>query len=775
MKWLPIIRGLSPPYLLPIASQMLINELDSDTPGSDTAEFIELSDGGAGNTNLDGLVVVLFNGGDDLSYRAVDLDGQQTNGTGYFVIGNPAVTSADLIIPNGALQNGADAVALYAGSASDFPNGTALTNNNLLDALVYDTGNADDGGLLTLLLNGEPQVNESGRNNPTGDSNQRCPDSSGGQRRTSTYLQNLPTPGASNKCTYDAAPRVSSVTPQDGSNNVAVDSTITIVFNEAVSVANGWYEISCSSSGTHAAAISGGETSYTLNPNENFVAGESCTVTVFATKVNDRDSDDPPDLMVANYHWSFSTLELPIALHLVINEIDADTVGADQLEFIELYDGGDGITPLDGLVVVLYNGAGDLSYRSFDLAGWSTNSQGYFVLGNSALPEVDLVFSNALLQNGPDAVALYTGNGADFANGTAVTTNNLLDALVYDTADIDDIGLLPLLNAGQPQVDEAGRGDSEGHSNQRCPNGQGGQRMSSGFMQNAPTPGANNDCAVDEPPQVTEIWPTNGAVDVLQDANITISFSEPVSVQEPWFTINCEQSGQHTAQVIGGPQNYTLDPETNFGDQEVCTTTLLAARISDQDGLSDPLPSDYAWSFSTGIPSFGACGDPATPIHFIQGSGASSPLSGTQSIVIEGVVSADYQGQEKLGGFFLQQEPESMDNDPNTSEGIFVNDNDLGIDVNVSDVVRAQGNIAEIDSMTTISQLIELKQCGTVTSMTPTIVSLPVADTADWESVEGMLVQISQRLAATGSDALGSEGSVELALNWPTLLPHGIG
>ena len=41
----------------------MINEVDADTPGNDAAEFVELYDGGVGNTSLDGLVLVFFNGG----------------------------------------------------------------------------------------------------------------------------------------------------------------------------------------------------------------------------------------------------------------------------------------------------------------------------------------------------------------------------------------------------------------------------------------------------------------------------------------------------------------------------------------------------------------------------------------------------------------------------------------------------------------------------------------------------------------------------------------
>jgi hypothetical protein len=42
---------------------------------------------------------------------------------------------------------------------------------------------------------------------------------------------------------------------------------------------------------------------------------------------------------------------------VVINELDSDTLGADALEFIELYDDGAGNTPLDDLAVVFFNGA----------------------------------------------------------------------------------------------------------------------------------------------------------------------------------------------------------------------------------------------------------------------------------------------------------------------------------------------------------------------------------------------------------------------------------
>jgi len=183
------------------------------------------------------------------------------------------------------------------------------------------------------------------------------------------------------------------------------------------------------------------------------------------------------------------TINIP---SVMINEVDSDTPGTDAAEFIELYDGGVGNSLLSGLVVVLFNGNNDLSYAAYDLDGYSTNASGYFTLGNAAVPGVDLVFTGNFLQNGQDAVALYADNATSFPTNTPVTITNLVDAFVYDTDDADDPGLLVLLNAGQPQVNENGRGRGDTYSSQRIPNGTGGLRNTSSYDQTLPTPDGPN-------------------------------------------------------------------------------------------------------------------------------------------------------------------------------------------------------------------------------------------------------------------------------------------
>jgi predicted extracellular nuclease len=185
-------------------SDILINETDADNPSTDTAEFIELFDGGLGNQPLDGFSLVFYNGSSDTSYFSQSLDGLTTNNDGYFVLCGDAaqVANCDLdVSPNSNLiQNGADAVALYVAAESAFPNGTGVTLEGLADAVVYDTNDADDAGLLVLLNAGEPQLNEGENGAKDTQSLQRC---SGDALTTSGFLASEPTPGEANACGGD--------------------------------------------------------------------------------------------------------------------------------------------------------------------------------------------------------------------------------------------------------------------------------------------------------------------------------------------------------------------------------------------------------------------------------------------------------------------------------------------------------------------------------------------------------------------------------------------
>ena len=171
----------------PPAPALVINEVDSDTPGTDAAEFVELYDGGAGGTSLDGLSLVLFNGNGDAAYRTISLDGLATDADGYFVIGSADVPNVDLAaFTTNGLQNGADAVALYEGAAPNAP-----TTTGLIDAVVYGTADPDDAELLAA-FGQAMQFDEAGGADKDTDSLQRLPDGTG------AFEAFLATPGAAN-------------------------------------------------------------------------------------------------------------------------------------------------------------------------------------------------------------------------------------------------------------------------------------------------------------------------------------------------------------------------------------------------------------------------------------------------------------------------------------------------------------------------------------------------------------------------------------------------
>jgi hypothetical protein len=213
---------------------IFINEVDADTAGTDTAEFVELYDGGAGNASLDGLVLVFFNGSNGLSYAAFDLDGESTDANGFFVLGNSAVSQADVTFSDGLLQNGEDGVALYVADATDFPNNTPATSTNIVDALVYETDSDTDSGLPAAFgISGVIDENSNGAKDDQ--SNSRFPD--GGTRLdTSTYVAQTPTPGASNS-PLDPPDILLSVNPssfsEDAGNSAA---TLTVTLSEEPAV-----------------------------------------------------------------------------------------------------------------------------------------------------------------------------------------------------------------------------------------------------------------------------------------------------------------------------------------------------------------------------------------------------------------------------------------------------------------------------------------------------------------------------------------------------------
>jgi hypothetical protein len=271
----------------------------------------------------------------------------------------------------------------------------------------------------------------------------------------------------------------------------------------------------------------------------------------------------------------------------------------------------------------------------------------------------------------------------------------------------------------------------------------------------------------DTAPAVTGVQPANAAVDVALGANVVLTFSEPVSVSGDWFALACTVSGVRTpssASVTVSGNVYTLDPASDFANGETCTLTVVAALVSDQDSNDPPdtLAADFVASFTTVPPVTDVCAATDTPIGQVQGTGVTTPISGTVTTV-QGVVVGDYEGPTPtLRGFYLQ---DVGDANPDTSDALFVF-NASNNSVALGQVVQVTGTATEFQGQTQLGSA-TIVGCGATGTITPADIILPlpapVGGVDYLERFEGMLVRLPQTLYVTEHFQLGRFGQVTMS------------
>lgn len=172
---------------------------------------------------------------------------------------------------------------------------------------------------------------------------------------------------------------------------------------------------------------------------------------------------------------------------------------------------------------------------------------------------------------------------------------------------------------------------------------------------------------------------------------------------------------------------------------------LIGAPIPQNSGPGEPPP----------LPT--GCEAPATrQIAEVQGPGDASPVAG-QAVRVEGIVTGDFQGAERLNGFFVQDD--TPDGDASTSEGLFIFSN---LEVNVGDRVLVNGQVVEFNGLTELSPVTAVDVCGAGMSV-PAPYDLPRPEGLTFEPVEGMLVTFPEPLTATEHFQLGRFGEVAVS------------
>ncbi len=156
--------------------ELVINEIDYDQAGTDTAEFVEILNKGATPVDLAGHSLVLVNGNGNAPYQTINLPSFVLPAGDYYVVcgdaGNVYNCDLDVTPDTNLIQNGApDGVALYAGTV-------------LLDTVSYEgdlaapytetsgVGLEDSSSALFLGISRTPDGADSNVNNV--DFSQRC-------------------------------------------------------------------------------------------------------------------------------------------------------------------------------------------------------------------------------------------------------------------------------------------------------------------------------------------------------------------------------------------------------------------------------------------------------------------------------------------------------------------------------------------------------------------------------------------------------------------------
>ncbi|NVJ50664.1 MAG: ExeM/NucH family extracellular endonuclease [Gammaproteobacteria bacterium] len=178
-----------------------------------------------------------------------------------------------------------------------------------------------------------------------------------------------------------------------------------------------------------------------------------------------------------------------------------------------------------------------------------------------------------------------------------------------------------------------------------------------------------------------------------------------------------------------------------------------------RDGSETPVPIEL-----------GECGAPFTSIAAIQGAGEASEKQG-ETVVIEAVVTYNGSAAEQLSGLYLQSARADEDNNPATSEGLFVYTANQTIPAQPGQRLRIAATVAEYYGQTQLSDLSAWRDCGAATVAPIATLSIEQGNLPNLEPFEGMLITFNQPLTVIDHTGLARYGELLLSSSGRQMIP----
>lgn len=142
-----------------------------------------------------------------------------------------------------------------------------------------------------------------------------------------------------------------------------------------------------------------------------------------------------------------------------------------------------------------------------------------------------------------------------------------------------------------------------------------------------------------------------------------------------------------------------------------------------------------------------------------------------QTVTVEGVITLDSRQPGGWRGFYLQQPDRETDNNPQTSDALFIYTDRTGGAPGTR--VRVTGKVKEYHGLTELTQVSELSVCGQDQLPQAKAVQLPWPDQKPPEHLENMRVKLNRPLTLIGHYSFARYGELILA-DRPQVIPTEI-